>query len=278
MKIKVATLMAVYRKDDPRALIVALESVLGQQFTDEVESRLYLAVDGPVPDDINRVIAQFGERMYMVHRLDRNFGLAAALNALIKELGDEEYIFRMDADDRSHIRRYQVQLDYFHQHLDIDILGTDIIEVNTENGTRRRISFSRGPEDAAAKLCRGVPVAHPTVCFRRHVLDHVGGYSVSGTNEDIALWFRCAQEGFRFDNVDEPLLDFTVGRDFWNRRSIGKAFNEFRCYTTGIWAMHGFTWRYVFPVLRFMVRIAPQRLARLIYESSLRRSAPTNFF
>lgn len=271
MRTKVATLMAVYRGDDPQALAVALESVLGQQFTDEVESHLYLAVDGPVPEGINRVIAERGERIYRIHRLDRNFGLAAALNSLIKELSDEAFIFRMDADDRSDIRRYQVQLDYFRQHPSIDILGTDIIEVDTEKGTRRRISFCRGPDDALAKLCRGVPVAHPTVCFRRHVLDRVGGYPLSGTNEDIALWFRCAQEGFRFDNVNEPLLDFTVSPHFWSRRSIGKSFSELRCYTTGIWALNGITWKYVYPILRFALRIAPRWLVRLMYASPLRR-------
>lgn len=271
MRTKVATLMAVYRGDDPLALAVAFESVLGQQFTEDVESRLYLAVDGPVPEVINREIAERSERIYRVHRLERNLGLAAALNSLIKELSEEEFVFRMDADDRSHIRRYQAQLDYFRLHPAIDILGTDIFEVDTVNGTRRRISYCRGPDDALARLCRGVPVAHPTVCFRRHVLDRVGGYPLSGTNEDIALWFRCAQEGFKFDNVNEPLLDFTVGPNFWSRRSIGKAFSELRCYTVGIWAINGITWKYLYPMLRFMLRIAPRWLARLIYGSAIRR-------
>ena len=271
MKTKIATLMAVYHGDDPQALATALESVLGQQFTDDVESRLYVAVDGPVQTDINRVISEYEKYIYRVYRLERNCGLAASLNALIKELGDEEFVFRMDADDRSHIRRYQAQLDYFRQHPAIDILGTDIVEVDIENGTRRLISFCRGPDDALARLCWRVPVAHPTVCFRRPVLDCVGGYPTSGTNEDIALWIHCAQKGFRFDNIHQPLLEFTICPNFWRRRSISKAVSEMRCYITGIWAMHGFTWKYVLPVLRFALRIAPQWLSRLVYGSSIRR-------
>lgn len=273
MRTKIATLMAVYHGDDPQALATALESVLDQQFTDEVESRLYLAVDGPVSTDINRVISEYEKYIYRVYRLERNGGLAAALNALIKELGDEEFVFRMDADDRSHIRRYQMQLDYLRQHPDIDILGTDIVEVDIENGTRRRVSYCRGPDHALMQLCWRVPVAHPTVCFRRHVLDCIGGYPMSGTNEDIALWIRCVQKGFRFDNIHRPLLAFTVGPNFWRRRSMGKAFTELCCYTTGIWAMHGFTWKYVCPLLRFMLRITPSWFSRLIYRSSIGRSA-----
>lgn len=273
MKTKIATLMAVYHGDDPQALATALESVLDQQFTDEVESHFYIAIDGPVSTEINCVISEYERYIYRVYRLDHNCGLAAALNALIKELGDEEFVFRMDADDRSHVRRYQAQLDYFRKQADIDILGTDIVEVDIENGTRRHISFCRGPDDALARLCWRVPVAHPTVCFRRYVLDCVGGYPTSGTNEDIALWIRCAQKGFRFDNIHQPLLEFTVSPNFWRRRSIGKAFTELRCYMTGIWAMHGVTWKYVLPLLRFMLRIAPRWFSRLVYRSSIRRAA-----
>ncbi|SDZ74745.1 glycosyltransferase [Acidovorax soli] len=272
MKTKIATLMAVYRGDNPVALVAALESVQGQQFVDNVESRLYVAIDGPVPAAINTVLAEHEKNIYRVVRLERNGGLAAALNVLIKELSDEEFVFRMDADDRSYLGRYQAQLTYFRQHPDIDILGTDIIELNTESGVRRHVSFCRGPDDALARLCRGVPVAHPTVCFRRHVLDRVGGYPQAGSNEDIALWFRCAKEGFRFANVHQPLLEFTVGPNFWSRRSVDKAYGELRIYTKGIWVLHGMTFKYVYPLLRFMLRLAPHWLSRLIYNSSLRRS------
>lgn len=271
MKIKLATLMAVYAGDDPVALKIAIESVLQQKFTTPIESRLYLAIDGPISAEISKVIAFYNKKIYHVNFLARNGGLAAALNVLINNLSDEEYIFRMDADDRSHITRYQAQLDYFKMHPDIDILGTDIIEVDTVNRKQRRVCFSRGPDDALAKLCQGVPVAHPTVCFRRLVLNRVGGYPLAGTNEDIALWFRCAQEGFRFDNVKEPLLDFTVGPNFWRRRSFQKASDELRCYVSGIWSMNGITWKYVYPLMRFLLRISPQWLSKLMYASPLRR-------
>jgi glycosyltransferase involved in cell wall biosynthesis len=270
----IATLMAVYKGDDPSALAIALDSVLDQKFTDDViESHLYLVVDGPVSDEINRVIEDYKDRIFLVHRLSDNLGLAVALNALIQKLGDEEYVFRMDADDRSCAVRYQSQLNHFRRYPDTDILGTDIIEVDTEKGVRRRVNFCRGHREALSRLCRGVPVAHPTVCFKRHVIDHVGGYPLTGTNEDIALWFKCAKAGFKFDNVRQPLLEFTVSSNFWRRRSIGKALSELRCYATGIWAMDGITWKYVFPLLRFLLRVAPRWVSRKVYGSPLRRIA-----
>lgn len=272
MTLRIATIMAVYHADDPDLLAVALDSVFEQKFTDDVESRLYLAIDGPVPVEINRVISDREAGIYRIHRTNRNVGLAASLNQLIEGLNDELFIFRMDSDDRSLLNRYQSQLDYFKENPTIDILGTDIIEVDLRKRTRRKVRYCSGPEDAVARLCRGVPVAHPTVCFRRHVLDNVGGYPLAGTNEDIALWFRCAQVGFRFDNVPEPLFEFTVSQNFWRRRSMSKAFSELRCYVRGIWHMDGITWKYIYPVLRFVLRISPIWISQVVYGTSIRRS------
>ncbi|PIQ50425.1 MAG: hypothetical protein COW02_20050 [Comamonadaceae bacterium CG12_big_fil_rev_8_21_14_0_65_59_15] len=271
MKTNIATLISVYSGDDPSAFNVAIESILDQQFMGDIQSRLYLAVDGPVPNEIDLVIQKFRTKIYLVLRIEINGGLAAALNALIRKLSDEDFIFRMDADDRSHSNRYQSQLNYFKLHPDIDILGTDIIEVDTVNNTQRRVSFCSGPTDALTNLCRGVPVAHPTVCFRRKVFHKIDGYPISGTNEDIALWFQCARKGLKFDNVHEALLDFTVGPNFWRRRSLKKAFNELRCYVIGIWSINGITWRYVYPLMRFVMRISPLWLSKLLYASPLRR-------
>lgn len=262
--------MSVYKGDNALQLETALDSVLHQVFTDDIESRLYLAIDGPVTNEINHVIANREKKIYYILRLDQNHGLAAALNGLINVLADEVFVFRMDSDDFSYLNRYQTQLDYFKSHPSIDILGTDIIENDTLRGTKRKVSFCSGPADAISQLCKRVPVAHPTVCFRRHVLTRVGGYPLAGTNEDVALWFRCALEGFKFDNVKQPLLDFTVGPSFWKRRSYKKAFSELRCYTQGIWAKDGITWRYIYPLTRFALRLLPSWVARILYKTSLR--------
>jgi glycosyltransferase involved in cell wall biosynthesis len=238
---------------------------------DEIESRLYVAIDGPVPQDIDSVLESRSPQIYQILRLPENRGLAAALNRLISNLEDEQFVFRMDADDCSDPERYQTQLDYLQRYSEIDILGTDIIEIEVSSGCTRRVSYALDHEDALRSLCRRVPVAHPTaVCFRRCVLDVVGGYPMSGTNEDIALWFQCAKEGFRFGNVHEPLLYFTVDSGFWHRRSTRKSISELRCYISGIWSLEGVTWKYIFPILRFMLRCAPSAVARRIYASSFR--------
>lgn len=257
--------MSVYRGDDPQLLSAALDSVLAQRFTQSVTSRIYLAVDGPVSDDLDRVIAERAGSIHCLARMERNAGLANALNTLIARLQDEAFVFRMDADDLSLPTRYQTQLNRLAADTEVDILGTDIIEVDEVSGQQRQVRFARDHEDAMAQLCWRVPVAHPTVCFRREVLRQIPAYPSTGTNEDIAMWFLCAKAGFRFANVHEPLLQFRIGPTFWRRRSLGKALSELECYLRGTWLIYGISWRYVLPILRFGLRLAPQRVSRWAY-------------
>ena len=263
--------MAVYSGDNAKSLRSAIESVLNQRLPNEVESRIYLAIDGPIPEETNEAIKQFGKCLFRIHRIEFNGGLAAALNSLIELLEDETFIFRMDADDLSHPDRYRMQLEYLSQNPSIDILGTDIIEVDAIDGSRTLVTFCNGPIDAINKICRRVPVAHPTVCFRRHVLDRVGGYPLVGTNEDVALWFRCIQENFLFDNIKKPLLEFSINPSFWRRRSYKKAVSELKCYSKGIWEINGVSWKYIYPIARFVIRIAPTRISRWLYRSRIRQ-------
>lgn len=272
MALKIATLMAVYHGDDPVLLKRALDSILYQNFTEPVDHRIYLVVDGHIPPATQAVLAANEGLLHQLIRHPENRGLASALNTMIDALADEAYVFRMDADDVSHEDRYQQQLDHLKAYPDIDIVGTDIVEVDTQSGRRRQVRFSSDPEDAIRSLCKRVPVAHPTVCFRRHVLDEVKAYPDNGTNEDVALWFVCAKKGYRFGNVHLPLLEFTVGKNFWNRRSFNKAYSEFKCYVQGIWLLHGITWRYVFPILRLGLRLSPRAISQIFYDSPIRRS------
>lgn len=260
----IGTLLPVYFGDEPEALDRALSSIVNQRFTRPVLSRLYVGVDGPVPEPLEQVLAHWQASIFRIERLPRNMGLASVLNRLIHVLAEEALVFRMDADDHSMPERYQKQIDYLEEHLDIDIVGTDILEVDTLHRKTKRIAFG-GNGDVRKELCRRVPVAHPTVCFQRHVLDRIGGYPDRRGNEDVAMWFRCAQEGFRFGNVREPLLKFTVNADFWKRRGWSKAFGEFRCYTQGIVQLHGLTWRLLYPVARLIMRILPASLSRTLY-------------
>ena len=265
----VGVLMALYGRDRPDLFERALNSVLEQALPPGFDTHVYLGIDGPLPPDLEAVVARHESRLSHVSRSSSNLGLAMTLNRLIEARGDEEFFFRMDADDVSLPGRFAAQLAYLVAKPDIDILGTAIWECRPGE-ERRIVRFAKDPEDSRRRIDRRVPVAHPTVCMRRRVLDVVGGYPDRRGNEDVAMWFTCLKAGFKFDNLPEPWLEFTITENFWKRRSVEKAFVEFQSYIEGIWRLDGLTWRYIFPVARLCLRLSPEWVSRRIYASRLR--------
>ncbi|WP_046114693.1 glycosyltransferase [Aquincola tertiaricarbonis] len=271
----IGVLMGLYGRDRADLFERALLSVLDQALPANVGLRIYLGVDGPLPPELEAVLARFQGRLHLVSRSHENLGLAATLNRLIAARSDEAFFFRMDADDVSLPGRFTAQLAYLDAHPDIDILGTAIREcregqIGPQGEEGRVVKFAKDPEDARRRIDRRVPVAHPTVCLRRRVLDTVGGYPERRGNEDIAMWFRCITAGFKFDNLPDPWLDFTITENFWKRRSLEKAFIEFQSYVEGIWRLDGFTWRYAYPTARLCLRLSPEWISRRLYASRMR--------
>ena len=268
----VATLMCVYAGDRAENFTAAIQSLFDQDLGPEVESRIYLGVDGPLAPELELAVQAVASRVYVLHRVAANQGLARTLNQLLRLLRDEAFVFRMDADDLALPQRYRRQLEHLRLHPEIDVLGTAITEMDESTGETRTVRFALGPEDALAHMYRRVPVAHPTVCVRRHVFNSLGGYPENGTNEDLGLWFACAVKGFRFDNLPESLLRYRISPSFWQRRSLAKAHSELLCYWRGIHALRGpWTLAYAFPLLRFALRLMPTRVSRWAYDSELVR-------
>jgi glycosyltransferase involved in cell wall biosynthesis len=268
----IATIIAVYRNDQPGAFLSAIESVLNQALDRGRVHRVYLGIDGPLPEELQRAVESVSSRLHHIHRNPINQGLAATLNSLLKLLQDEAFVFRMDADDLSMPGRYQAQLDHMEAHPDVAILGTAILETHPGSDKPKVVRFARDHEHALAAIHRRVPVAHSTVCFRRGVFRAISGYPENGTNEDIALWFICLKHGFRFANLDQPYLVFIMGDGFWKRRGLGKAWGEMICYVQGIYGLHGFfTLRFAFPLLRLLIRLSPAWVSQMLYRSRWRR-------
>lgn len=262
--------MSVYKADDASLFRLALRSIFDQQLIGSAELRIYLYVDGPVPDALDRVIQEYEPHIYRLLWGHSNVGLARALNQLISIRQDEELYFRMDADDISLPERFARQIGYMLEHPDVDILGTAIIEVDDRRAVRRIIRYASSPAHARRLIARRVPVAHPTICLRPRVFDLIDQYPVGHTAEDAAMWFKCMKAGLTFSNLSEPLYEFRVGGMHGRRSGFMKSWSEFRTYAAGIWSLDGITWRYMFPMARLLSRLMPLRFQEWLYSSRLR--------
>lgn len=260
-----AVIMSVFQGDEPAHLNDSLESIFSQTISCTTSIKLYLAVDGPVDTLIDQVISNYRSKIHRTIRLDENRGLAAALNVLIRNLEDEPFVFRMDADDISLPARFEKQLAFMESHPNVDILGTAIIEFGESLHGDSPVRFPDTNDEVRRMIARRSPVAHPTVCFRRTVFETVGGYPEVKGNEDIALWFECLKADLMFANLSDPLLRFRVSHGFWTRRGLRKSKSELACYLRGLHAIEGPSLRMVYPILRFLFRLMPAPIRRIGY-------------
>lgn len=68
------------------------------------------------------------------------------------------------------------------------------------------------------------PINHPSVMFRKSDVLDVGSYVHWDLNEDYYLWIRMALKGYKFHNINEPLVKMRITNDTYLRRGGLKYF------------------------------------------------------
>ena len=162
-------------RDGGPALARAVASIRRQTFRDW---RLILVDDGSTDGAVER-IADRDPRILLVRQPP--LGLVAALQAAAAR-SDAPLIARMDADDVSHPRRFEEQLE-----LGGDIVATRVRARGAGEGMRLYIRWNNNvvtPEAIANSLFVESPIVHPTVLMSRSAYDRAGGYRDPGWAED----------------------------------------------------------------------------------------------
>jgi hypothetical protein len=266
----IAVILSVYINDTPARFLRAFRSVVEQRLPEDYRINMYVGIDGPISQDLRDAIESVRPEITVLQDFPKNRGVAPVVNDIVRELGSEPFIFRMDADDECFPDRFRKQLYFLQANPNVDILGTGLMERSVD-GSLRTVLFPATNEEAVQNLYWRVAIANPTVCFRRRVIDATGGYPVENLSEDLAMWFKCAKLGFTFANLQEPLLYFTVDANFWTRRSMKRAWREYLVWTKGIWELDGYSWKLLVPIARLSFRLSPEFIRRKAYASSIRR-------
>lgn len=266
----VAVLISLYKNDNPIYFAEAIESIINQSIgIDKIN--IYQAVDGKIPDDLEKIINKYKSSFYKVIRINPNGGLANALNELIKNLNKEEFIFRMDADDIAKLDRFEKQIEYMEANPSIGISGMAISEFN-ERGEHIVRSYPASNEELVGNIHKASPFAHPSVCFRREALLKLSAYpTMFHLCEDIALWFKAVELGIEFANLKDVGIEFRIQRNFYQRRSLSKALSELKVYWINIKKMYGWSPKLLFPVFRFISRLMPTWINEKVYRSNIRQ-------
>ncbi len=268
----ISVLMSVYNEEKAANLDAALASVWTEQ-TRRPE-QIILIEDGPLGENLKCVINKWkkllGERL-TIHKNEKNIGLAKSLNIGIS-LATSDLIARMDSDDLSDKKRFELQEAYLMAHPDIDIVGGSIQEFDKDHTCLGVRHYPLCHEDSIKTIHKASPLAHPTVMIRRKMFINGLKYDERyRTSQDIALWFDALNAGYKISNIPEVTLYFRRDDSVFRRRGRKKAWNEFRIFMKGIYNMNGlFTGKYIYPIMRLALRLMPQSLIKKIYSSNLR--------
>lgn len=264
-----AFIMSVYRKDRPEWLREAMDSVLNQT----VPAKLYICADGPLTAELDACLNETADRIHNLIRFEENRGLACALNAMIDALDDEEFIFRLDADDICLPDRVARQVAFLKENPDVQLCGSSIQEFRgTPDQTGLLRTYPAEPAAMKKYILKANPFAHSTVCFRRAFFEQVGVYNEAfPLRQDIELWFRAVALDVPMANLREPVLLFRVSDELVQRRNLAVGRVEFRIFMKGIYRLKGIHPAMIWPLLRLAVRILPPRVTAWIYGRSARK-------
>ena len=200
-----SVLLCVY--NDELYLGEALDSILEQTF----ENFELILVDDGSTDASLRIAKEYQNQDSRVVVLEHksNQGLLKSLHTGLKRCTGR-YVARMDSDDISLPTRFAEQLAFLQTNLDIDLVGSNVeifkspsppltTTASTEvvaqalpvsTGIKKIITFPTLPGTIRWSMHFYCSLGHPTVMFKRSLLD-VASYSTQYKyTEDYDLWTR----------------------------------------------------------------------------------------
>ncbi len=214
---KFSVCMSVYHGDNATFFKQSIDSLLSQT---RKPDEIVLVADGPVGDEINRVISDYEGSCdsFNVVRLEKNSGHAIARQTGL-DAAQYEYIAIMDSDDIAVPDRFEKQMAYIEAHPDVDALGGQIDEFIGEPsnvvGTRIVPLTDAEIKDYLKSRC---PMNLVTVMLKKESVQKAGGYIDWYCEEDYYLWVRMTEQRMTFANLPDNLVNVRVGEEMYQRR------------------------------------------------------------
>jgi len=212
--------MPVYNAE--KYLSESIESILSQSFTEYT----FLIVDDGSHDGSQEIVKSFSDSRIKFIQNSKNLGVAASLNKAMDD-SSSKYIARMDADDLSHPKRLETQIDFMEKNHSIGVCGSWVW--NLEKKKKFLLKYPSGTDCIRSFFLFSNPLCHPSVVMRRELLAKYNlKYDTSfRAAQDFDLWRRCS-EFFSLENIKVPLLKWrkTSNSVTWNSSGIS---NQITC-------------------------------------------------
>lgn len=256
-KNKVSVIMGIFNCED--TLSESIESIINQTYNN---LELVMCDDGST-DNTYEIALAYKEKYPNIIKLikhETNQYLSAALNDCLK-ISDGYYIARMDGDDISVLDRIEKQVAFLRNNPDCQLVST-AMQIFNENGNTDIQTKKAHPDKYSLK--KATCFNHATVLTYKYVYEKLNGYTVSERTQrgqDYDLWFRFFAEGFKGENIDEPLYMCREEMSAFKRRTFKSRFNNCRTMFYGYKLLHYPWYWYYYPVKELLKGFVPSGLA-----------------
>lgn len=268
---KVAVAMSIYKSDKLEFIKQAISSISCQSYKN---IHIFIEVDGKVNSDVESYLLNISAESHIsINFNNSNKGLAFRLNQMIEKIlksKEYKYIARMDADDISMPERIKKQVDYFIKNPDVDIIGSDVIEIDEKSELIFHKRMGSSHEELLKNIIKKCPFNHPTVMFRIEVFSEAGlRYNCKLMNtQDYYLWVDAIKHNLVLANINEPLLKFRIDENFHSRRGLKKSINEFKSRIYAMKTLNMFSAKNItYSIALLTLRLSPEFVKNYAYKN-----------
>jgi glycosyltransferase involved in cell wall biosynthesis len=263
-----SVLISIYSKEVPAYFHRAMLSIWDEQTIKP--SQIILVQDGALTNELYETIDVWKKKLGNILEivvLEKNVGLGSALSQGLSKCC-YDLVARMDTDDIAHRNRFEKQLECF-QRLDIDICGTLVSEF--EGDETNIVSHRKVPQTHSEIISFGKkrnPLNHPTVMYKKSIIERVGNYKTLLWLEDYYLWVRAIMDGASVYNIQEPLVYMRIGYEQLKRRAglkyaISEAMLQVKFWKLGYINTFEFIRNIM---LRTFIRVVPKFFLKKVYQ------------
>ncbi|MFH5835534.1 glycosyltransferase family 2 protein [Proteiniclasticum sp. C24MP] len=218
----VSVTMNVYN-EEKRWIMEAIDSILLQTYEN---LEFIIVYDNPADEELLVFLENYTEKDGRVRIIvnEKNIGISASQNRSLAE-AKGDFIVKMDADDVSLPDRIERQMAFLKKH-QLDMVAGERTIINEDSEVTADVTRNL-PEipEKAAKLIQHVNfIIHPSVLYRRKLVESAGGYRDFPMSVDYDLWLRAVKKGFKIGVMNEKLIQYRVREKSVSHKDLFKLY------------------------------------------------------
>ena len=265
-----SVLITVYEKEKPYNLRKSLLSSYRQTIR---PTEIVLVCDGELTQELYDEIEQIKSEIPIlkVYQLPCNVGSGPASCFGVKKC-NTDLIARMDSDDYSEETRFEKQIKAFEENPNLIMVGTNILEKNTEFTAFKTVPEKTEEIREYSKFRN--PFNNPSSMMKKEYILKVGNYRKFRYLEDYDLTMRLIHDNPTKDflNIQEPLVIMQTNNSSYLRRG-GLLYVKTEFFLQTDFYKRGYIskvelCRNIF--IRNIVRVMPNSMRKLIYKKKMR--------